>query len=52
MIPDERTIDHYRLAADTPYVLRGEYSPGAILEGLTGLRTPIFDRLAAERFGA
>lgn len=35
---------------DTLYVIRKEYYSAAILDGLTGVETPLFDRIAADYF--
>lgn len=40
------------LESDTRYILEGDYCREAILDGLYGIETPIFDRLAAETFAS
>lgn len=39
------------LELDTQKVIDGQYDARTIADGLIGVETPIFDRLAADRFG-
>lgn len=42
---------NYLVRYDTTQVLSGNVEPEALLQGCGDVESPIFDRMAAERFG-